>query len=63
MTSTIRNLTRYSSGDPPKWTTLDYEHSMTEEWNHHLRTKDSATRLHKLKDTMLTLYRQLARKA
>ena len=63
MTSTIRNLTRYSPGDPPKWTTLDYEHPMTEEWSQHLRTKDSATRLQKLKDATITLYRQLALKA
>ena len=60
MTSTIRNLTRYSAGEPPKWTTLDYEHPMTEEWNQRLRNRDSATRLQKLKDATITLYRQLA---
>ncbi len=59
MTSTIRNLTRYSPGDPP----LNGPHWTTNTWNQHLRAKDSATRLQKLKDTMLTLYRQMALKA
>ncbi len=36
---------------------------MAKEWNQHLKTKDSAARLQKLKDTTLALYRQLAPKA
>ena len=43
--STIKNLTRHPPNQPPKWTNLEYEHPMTEEWNQHLRNKDSATRL------------------
>ena len=63
MSSAIRNLARHTTNDPPIWTTIIYEHPLTEEWNQGLGTKDSANRLQKLKDTTLTLYRQLALKA
>ena len=39
MPSAIRNLTRHPTNDPPKWTTINYEHPLTEEWNQGLGTR------------------------
>ena len=39
MSSAIRNLTRHPTNDPPKWTTINYEHPLTEEWNQGLGTR------------------------
>ena len=63
MSSAIRNITRFSAHHPPHWTSIKYEHGLTEEWNQGINTKDCTSRLRKLKDTALTLYRQLALKA
>ena len=63
MSSAICNITRFSAQHPPHWTSIKYKHGLTEEWNQGINTKDCTSRLRKLKDTALTLYRQLALKA
>ena len=63
MSSTIRNITRFPAQNPPHWTSIKYEHGFTEEWNQGINTKYCTSRFRKLKDTALTLYRQLALKA